>query len=42
MAVLPVSVSGLILIHEVHIDRVIRNLPVKLGMQMQKRLSVLL
>ena len=42
MAVLPVAVGGLIFIHEIHVDGVIGDLFIKLGVQMAERLSVLL
>ena len=42
MAVLPASMSRLVLIHEIHIDGVIGNLTVKLSVQMAQRFSVFL
>ena len=42
MAVLPVSVRGLVLVHEVHIDRVVRDLLVELCVEVHQRLPVLL
>ena len=42
MAVLTVAVCSLVLIHEVHVDRIIRDLLIELGVQMKKRLAVLL
>ena len=42
VAELPPSVSRLIFIHKIHIDRVIRNLHIELCMQMEQRLSVFL
>ena len=38
VAVLTVTVCGLVLVHEVHIDRVVRNLFVELCMKMKQRL----
>ena len=35
----PVTVCGLILVHEIHVDGVIRNLPVELCMQMEQWFS---
>src|SRR5574344_507818 len=40
MSELTAAMSSLVLIHLVHVDRVIRNLFSKLRMQMQKRLAV--
>ena len=42
MTPLAISMSSLILIHEIHIDRVIRKLLIVLRMQMQQRLAKLL
>ncbi len=42
MTILAVTVRRLVLIHKVHINRVIWNLLVKLRMEMHQRLSVLL
>ena len=41
MAVLAVAMRGLILVHEVHVDGVVRNFLVELRVQVQKRLAVL-
>ncbi len=38
----PVAVSRLILVHEIHVDGIVRNLLIELGVQVQKRLSVLM
>ena len=37
MPVLPVAVRGLVLIHEIHIYTVVRNLLIELRMQMAER-----
>ena len=42
VAVLTVTVCGLVLVHEVHIDRIVRNLFVELCMKMKQRFAVLL
>ena len=42
MPILSVAVGGLVLVHEVHIDGIIRDLFIELGMQMTERLSVFL
>ena len=42
MAILSASVSRLVFIHKVHINGIVGNLLIKLGMQMAKRLSVFL
>ena len=42
VTVLSVPVCGLILIHKIHINGIIGNFLVKLGMEMHQRLSVLL
>ncbi|MNJ49331.1 hypothetical protein D3C77_445550 [compost metagenome] len=38
MAVLPVTMRGLIQVHKIHVDRFPWNITVKLGMEMQQRL----
>ena len=42
MPVFTTAVCGLVLIHEIHIDRIIRDLTVELGVKMKERFSVLL
>lgn len=42
MAIFPVAMRRLILIHEIHINAVIRNFLIELRMQMTKRLTILL
>ena len=42
MAVLTIAVSGLVLVHKVHINSVIRNLLIELSVQMKQRFSVFL
>ena len=42
MPVFPVAVGGLVLVHEVHVNGIVGNLLVELGMQMHQRFSVLL
>ena len=42
MAVLPVSMGRLVLIHEIHVNAVVGNLHIKLCMEMAQRLMVLL
>ena len=42
MAILPIPVGRLVLIHEIHVDGIIGNLQIELGMKMTQRLAVLL
>ena len=42
VAILTVAVCGLVLVHEIHIDRIVRNLFVELCMKMKQRFTVLL
>ena len=39
MPVLPVAVGRLVLIHEIHVNGVVGDLPVELGVQMQQGLA---
>ena len=42
MPELTAAVGGLVLIHEIHVDRIVRDLPVELGVQVEQRLAILL
>ena len=42
MSVLPVSVGCLVLVHKVHVNGVVGDLPVELGMEMEQRFPELL